>query len=245
MTSRVKKSDIRVTTDEWRRLGKDDPLFAVAAHEDRRGSWEPDDFYQLGKDDWEDFSRFWRDYQPELGGSVIEVGCGAGRMTKQLLHDFDRVIGLDVSSEMIALAAQAAPTAEFHVVDGIHVPVPDGSVDAVFTCHVLQHLENLDVIAAYLTNLRRALRPGGTIMAHLLLAEEQRGVARKGWSELKLRAIRLRRANVGAYSRVRSYRPDEVRTAMESTGFRDVEMREFRVRSNDSVHAFWFGATEL
>jgi ubiquinone/menaquinone biosynthesis C-methylase UbiE len=47
---------------------------------------------------------------------------------------------------------------ELRQVSDAEIPLPDGSVDAVFTCHVLQHLEGLDVVSAYLREVRRVLR---------------------------------------------------------------------------------------
>lgn len=216
-------------------------MFAVAAHDGKRGAWQPDDFYHLGASDWEDFSARWSDYAGDLSGTVVEIGSGAGRITKHLAQTFDRVVGLDVSPDMLALAEGAAPGAEFHVVDGTDIPLPDTTVDAVFTCHVLQHLENLDVVTDYLTEMQRVLRPGGTVMVHFLLAGEPRPLPRRVWGEAKLRVVRARGLNRGAYSRVRRYRPDEVRGAMTRAGFRDVELREFAVRSDGTPHAFWFG----
>lgn len=236
----MSKTTARTTTKEWLRLGKDDPLFAVAAHPERRGEWDLDDFYALGESDWADFAKHWRQYQPDLGGRCLEIGSGAGRITKQLTGPFEEVHGLDVSPDMMQLAAVAAPFAKFHLVDDTRIPLENASVDAVFTCHLLQHLENLREVADYLADAHRVLRPGGTMMAHLLLSEARLLMPRRVWAECKLRLTRARRDNRGAYSRVCRYRPDQVRRMLEGVGFADVEMREFRVRSNGSTHPFWF-----
>jgi ubiquinone/menaquinone biosynthesis C-methylase UbiE len=241
----MSKLTARTTTKEWRRLGKDDPLFAVAAHPDRSKAWDLDGFYVLGETDWADFARHWRQYQPDLGGRCLEIGSGAGRVTKQLIGLFNEVHGIDVSPEMLNLAAVAAPSATFHLVEDTRVPLEDASVDAVFTCHVLQHLEEQSEVADYLAEAHRVLSPGGTLMAHLLLTEVPLPLPRRAWAEGKLRLTRVRRANRGAYSRVCRYRPDQVRGMLEGVGFADVEMREFRVASNGSTHPFWFARRAL
>src|SRR5664279_293528 len=110
------------TTDEWRRLGQDDPLYAVAAHEGARGAWDDEAFYGLGRQDWSDFEARWRQYEPSLGGTAVEIGCGAGRITHRMTDVFDRVVGLDVSPEMIERAKKVAPTAEFRNVNDTRVP---------------------------------------------------------------------------------------------------------------------------
>lgn len=228
------------TTEEWRRLGKDDPFFAVSAHEGKRGKWDRGEFYALGRSDWRDFAGHWRSYQSKLGGVVVEIGSGAGRITQCLVQDFDRVVGLDVSPDMIRLAQEAAPGADLRLVDGTQIPLGDGEADAVFTCHVLQHLESLGDVASYLSESRRVLRAGGTAMVHLLLDEGRPSWLHRAWAEVKLRAVRAMRANRGAYSRVRRYRADQIRSVLEGAGFTDVELHEFRVMSNGSAHSFWF-----
>jgi ubiquinone/menaquinone biosynthesis C-methylase UbiE len=109
---------------------------------------------------------------------------------------------------------------------------------------VLQHLENLDAVASYFGEAARVLKPGGTMMAHLLIAEDQLPLLRRATREVRLRYTRARGANRGAYSRVRRYRPREVRHVMEAAGFGNVELREFRVSSNSDPHAFWIGTAD-
>ena len=230
------------TTREWRRLAEDDPLFAVAAWPDKSGRrWTAEDFYGVGESDWSDFRAHWEDYVgTALGGTCLEVGCGAGRVTRALTETFSKVIAVDVSERMLDLA-RAACDAEFYLVDDTRLPFADESVDAVFTCHVLQHLEDTGAVRESVYELHRVLRPGGTAMAHLLLEEAPESALRKIRAEVRLRVVRGLHANRGAYSRVRRYRPVEVRTVFEGAGFADVELREFRVRSNYGVHPFWFG----
>jgi len=229
------------TTREWRTLAEDDPLYAIAAWPGKeRGGWTRDEFYATGLQEWADFQRRWARYA-SLSGSCLEIGCGAGRITNGLARTFDRVIGLDVSERMLGLAREQVPSADYKLVDSTQIPIDDGDVDAVFTCHVLQHLETADDVTDYLREAHRVLRPGGTIMAHLLLAGAPRPRVRRLLSEARLRAARARNANRGAYARVNRYRPDEVRAILEAVGFIDVEMCEFRLlEGKSSAHSFWF-----
>jgi len=75
--------------------------------------------------------------------SVLEVGCGPGG---NLLHvaraGAMRVVGADVSTGMLSLAAQNVrdcPTVELLQTDGCSLGLPDKSVDLTFTVTVLQH----------------------------------------------------------------------------------------------------------
>ncbi|HMC71980.1 MAG TPA: class I SAM-dependent methyltransferase, partial [Mycobacteriales bacterium] len=118
---------------------------------EKKGKWTEDEFYASGRSDWTDFLSHWRHYEPAVGGALLEIGCGAGRLSHVLAEDFATVDSLDVSEDMIARARAHSPAnARFHQVDGSVVPLPDRSVDAVFTVHVLQHLENADAVHAYL-----------------------------------------------------------------------------------------------
>jgi ubiquinone/menaquinone biosynthesis C-methylase UbiE len=228
------------STREWRVRAEQDPWYAAAAHpgkEDR--AWQADEFYALGRSNWEDFERHWRQYEPDLGGTVLEIGCGPGRVTKTLMERFDRVIALDVSARMIQLARKVAE-AEYHVVDDTRMPVADRSVDAIFTCHVLQHFESKDQVKESLNESHRVLREGGTIMVHLLLKGADDQHERSSLATLKT-ALGLRLWRGRGYTLIRRYHGDEVRAMLEAAGFRDVEMREFRVRPNGGPHVFWLG----
>jgi ubiquinone/menaquinone biosynthesis C-methylase UbiE len=229
------------TTLEWRQLARIDPLYVVATWPDRVGSWTPEEFYEVGRSDWEDFERHWRHAWPELSGTCLEIGCGAGRITQALAKSFERVIAIDVSEEMIALARVASPdNVEFQLVDATTVPLRDGSVDAVFTCHVLQHLESLEYVDRYLAEAHRVLRPGGAAMIQLgLLAEGMRWHGRAR-AEIRLRLNRrFRRLRPNLDFRVRQYRWDQITAVLERVGFTAIEMRVFEVRSNGQRQAFW------
>jgi ubiquinone/menaquinone biosynthesis C-methylase UbiE len=161
--------------------------------------------------------------------------------TQTLTRSFERVIAIDVSEEMLALARAAVPdNVEFQLVDATSVPLQDNSVDAVFTPHVLQHLESLVHVERYLAEAHRVLRPGGALMVQLgMLAQGMRwhGRARV---ELRLRVNRrLRRVRPSLDFRVRLYLWDEVTALLERLGFTVIEVRVFDVRSNGQRQPFW------
>lgn len=232
------------STDAWRARADDDPWFAVASHTGKEGrGWDRDEFYALGASDWADFLAQWRGYA-DPRGTCLEIGSGAGRMTKPLATYFDHVIGTDVSDTMIALAREAVPNAEFLVVEGTELPLKDDSFDAGFSAHVLQHFEAASDVTALLREMRRVVRPGGTVMVHMLL----RGVAEDGWTwwlrRTKQDVIRRLTRNSAPKTVARRYTPHEVRAMFDEAGFAAVELREFRVSSNNDPHPFWFGRVD-
>jgi ubiquinone/menaquinone biosynthesis C-methylase UbiE len=241
--NRLAESVVMRSTEEWRARARRDPLHAVAAHPGTEGNrWDKEEFYALGRSDWADFRTQWEQYAEPLSGTCVEIGCGAGRITHALCLDFDKVIGLDVSEDMIDLARQVA-NAEYHVVEDASIPLSNGSADAVFTCHVLQHFESLGDVVSALRESHRVLRDGGTIMAHLLVVQSSRSrfrsVIREGRYQL---AVRMHGGQ--GITVARRYHTKAVRDMFEAAGFKDVQMREFRVTSNGDPHAFWFGRHE-
>ena len=160
------------TNEEWVRWGEHDPMWGVASWSGReRGGeqpWTASDFYVAGRREWQDYHAMWRRFGMPAGGSVLEVGCGAGRMTACLTAVFDEVHALDVSPGMIELATRqvTAPNIRWLLYHGSRFPLNEASVDAVFTCHVLQHLPSVEAIFGCLEEMHRVVRPGGSVLAH-------------------------------------------------------------------------------
>ena len=101
------------------------------------------------------------------GMSLLDIGCGPGTITIDLarLVAPGQVIGLDASSDVVSRARQDAagcglPALRFEVGDLFALDYDDASFDVVHAHQVLQHLD--DPVAA-LVELRRVLRPGGTL----------------------------------------------------------------------------------
>lgn len=103
---------------------------------------------------------------PDTGSwSMVEIGCGLGRMTQRFAERFGRVYAVDVSPEMLGRAkAQWAHLAnvEFVLGHGNDFPgVADRSVDFVFSFIVLQHVPEPQIVKDYLRETARVLKPGG------------------------------------------------------------------------------------
>ena len=239
---------------EWKQWGKDDPLWGVSswANKQKGGAspWTEEEFYLLGESDWRDCLDHWLQYGVNTE-SCLEIGCGAGRITRQLATSFDKVWAVDVSEEMIGCAkrAIAGNNVEFSVIDGLHLPQGDNSVQAVFSTHVLQHLDNVEIGFAYFRELYRVLGAGGAMMVHLPLYEfpgNSRGV---GAVMQALYSVSLRLSDMRAGMRrrmgVKTMRgtPYPIRALSEylaALGFRNVEFRIFALKSNADAHPFVF-----
>jgi len=236
---------------EWIQWGKDDPLWGVATWADKQkggaSPWTEPEFYGAGQSDWEDFLPHWRQYGVSRE-TCLEAGCGAGRITKPLSTWFRRVQAVDVSPEMIDCARKAVGgNVEFSVIDGIHLPQPDGSVQAVFSTHVLQHLDSVEIGFAYLREFYRVLEAGGSMMVHLPLYE----LPAEGRVDLVLRPIhgvfrqllhlraQLKRSAGVKIMRGTRYPIRALNAFLVRAGFEDIEFRFFAVkRDRMDLHPF-------
>jgi SAM-dependent methyltransferase len=96
---------------------------------------------------------------------VLEIGCGAGRVTRALAGLFGEVHAVDVSGEMIAQARHALsghPNAHLYQNNGMDLTViPAGlEFDFAFSAIVFQHIPSREVIESYVREVHRLLRPG-------------------------------------------------------------------------------------
>jgi ubiquinone/menaquinone biosynthesis C-methylase UbiE len=94
------------------------------------------------------------------GLDVLEAGCGTGLLLAQTARVARTAVGLDLSRSMLGLAQHRS----LAVVQGslTALPLPDRSVDLVYSMKVLAHVPP---IREALAELARVVRPGG----HLLL----------------------------------------------------------------------------
>jgi SAM-dependent methyltransferase len=99
-------------------------------------------------------------------GVAVDVACGTGRHTTYLASLGHTVIGTDTSPEMLAVAREKLPAAEFHEADLHDVPLADDSADLVLCALALTHVPDLE---RALTEFVRVLRPNG----HLVLSDSR------------------------------------------------------------------------
>jgi ubiquinone/menaquinone biosynthesis C-methylase UbiE len=95
---------------------------------------------------------------------VLEIGCGAGRVTRALAKLFGEVHAVDVSGEMVRLAALALreyPKAFVYQNNGQDLAViPNLEFDFAFSSIVFQHIPSREIIENYVREVHRLLRPG-------------------------------------------------------------------------------------
>jgi demethylmenaquinone methyltransferase / 2-methoxy-6-polyprenyl-1,4-benzoquinol methylase len=111
--------------------------------------------------------------------TVLDVATGTGTVALELIREKGcRVVGLDQSAEMLAVARERVPPpVELVHGDADDLPFPDASFDALTFTYLLRYVDDP---AATVTELARVVKPGGTI-AGLEFGLPGDTVARRAW----------------------------------------------------------------
>jgi SAM-dependent methyltransferase len=96
-------------------------------------------------------------------GQVLELACGPGSWTPELLRHADRLTAVDASPEMLAIAAQKARDDRVRFVQAnLFTWEPDRRYDVVFFGVWLSHVP-LERFETFWSLVDRALKPGGRV----------------------------------------------------------------------------------
>jgi len=103
---------------------------------------------------------------------ALDVGCGTGRLTRELRRVVPQVTGVDRDEQSITIARSLAPAAGIEYVQGDfrELALEAGSFGLVTAVASLHHMDS----AAAVTRMRDLLHPGGALVIV--------GLARNGWS---------------------------------------------------------------
>ena len=140
----------------WDRLAKENSRYYI--NSDLGRDITEEEFIESGENDYQEYIQF--DPLIKQGGIFLEIGCGTGRMTEFIAKDF-RVIATDISGEMIRQAQQRVSGVDFMETDGDIIPLPDNSVDIVFSYLVFQHFKTKEMLVNNFKEVYRVLKRGG------------------------------------------------------------------------------------
>jgi SAM-dependent methyltransferase len=99
---------------------------------------------------------------PPPGRRTLEVGCGEGRVSRDLVERGHRVIGIDTSPTLIRLASDADPRSWYLRADGAALPFADESFDLLVFYNSLMDFDDFE---GSVREAARVLRRGGTMCA--------------------------------------------------------------------------------
>ncbi|MFI6873530.1 class I SAM-dependent methyltransferase [Streptomyces sp. NPDC050400] len=91
---------------------------------------------------------------------VLDAACGTGRLAALAAGSGHRVVGVDSSPDMLAMARERVPEGDFRRGDLHALPVDDASADLVTCSLALTHVPELGPVLA---EFGRVLRPGGLL----------------------------------------------------------------------------------
>lgn len=94
--------------------------------------------------------------------AIADIGAGTGYFTLRFARHVKKVYAVDIDPGLLEMTKKNAPANVETVLASPDDPkLPERSVDTVFFCDVLHHIDNR---TAYLGKLKRALKPGGRVV---------------------------------------------------------------------------------
>jgi SAM-dependent methyltransferase len=97
---------------------------------------------------------------PPPGRLTLDIGCGEGRLSRDLEALAHTVVALDSSPSMVEAARQAGPTIETLLGDAAELPFPDAYADLVVA---FMSLQDIDDAEGAIREAARVLEPGGRL----------------------------------------------------------------------------------
>ena len=163
-------------------------------------------------------------------GELIQLGCGTGLFTKVLAENASHVMATDLSDEMLAVARTQLKDWQNVAVekaDCEKTDFSDGQFDSVFMANLVHVIENPSIA---LQESYRILKDGG-----LLLIVDYTGYGMKWFELMKLGIRAMRKWRKPAPHAKGNLSPDELRSLVESAGFKVEEVQLM----GDRIKAFY------
>ncbi len=142
---------------------------------------------------------------PGRACSVLDAGCGTGILAVHMADHVDRIVGMDISRAMLAVAERRRADSrktnvEFVAGDLQSIPFGDASFDCVISSAALYNTR----LPVSLPELRRVLKPGGRILIADLVQRRPWLDRRPAWAVLRaLAAAPGHAANLGVRTMLR------------------------------------------
>jgi len=150
----------------WSQIGAEGGLTLLDQHVGPEADWQR--AVQTGAADWQRAQRLTG--IPTSGHlSLLEIGCGAGRMTGVLAAQYGAVVALDVSESYLRCARRHCPAGHvmFRAIEGDDLrAAADRQYDVAFSYEVFHYLAPR-LLGRYFDEVHRLLRPGGQFVFEL------------------------------------------------------------------------------
>jgi ubiquinone/menaquinone biosynthesis C-methylase UbiE len=118
--------------------------------------------YELGRPRWPEelIDRVAGELELGSDATVLDLGAGTGKLTRDLMPRFGRVIAVEPDDAMRAVLEEGVPEAESLAGSAEAIPLPDASVDAVFTAEAFHWYASDESVG----EIVRVLRPRGGLV---------------------------------------------------------------------------------
>ena len=140
-------SGLEASRQFWDEKARENPYWYVSS----AGPYEGRNLAEF----WASGPKIWNDlksasgYLPTPSDTVVEIGCGVGRLTRAIAPEVGKVFAFDLSAEMLTIARSSveAANASFHRAETPALAeIADSSANAFVAYCVFQHLPDLDVL---------------------------------------------------------------------------------------------------
>jgi len=101
------------------------------------------------------------------GDKILDVGCGNGilyNLFSNEKNDNIEYFGVDISENLINIAKQKYPKANFQTIDFLKLPFPDNYFDKVYCLATLHHIPSEKYRLTFLKEIHRILKPNGILI---------------------------------------------------------------------------------
>lgn len=100
------------------------------------------------------------DLLPPPGRRTVDIGCGEGRLTRELNQRGHQVIGIESSPSLVAAARASAPSMDIRLADAAALPLDNASADLAVA---FMSLHDIDAMPAAIREIARILEPAGKL----------------------------------------------------------------------------------
>jgi 2-polyprenyl-3-methyl-5-hydroxy-6-metoxy-1,4-benzoquinol methylase len=164
---------------------------------------------------------------PPPRGLTLDVGCGEGRLSRELAGRGYDVVGFDASETLVGEARSMHPEGRYEVARIDELPVADGAAQLAVCVNVLPHVHDLQSAAR---ELARTLAPSGQLLVGTIHPVAQAGTYDEETGELRVRGYfdrDLHPVPLGEYEVHHRHRTieDQLRTFL-GAGFALTDLRE-------------------
>jgi len=121
------------------------------------------------------------------GSTVLEIGCGLGRLVIPASYYFSQCFGMDISEEVISKAQERVDKLKRSNIkllpcDGQNIPLEDKSVNLVYSFLVFMHIPSKKMVSHYIKEIYRVLKPEG--IARIQVRKSQSWLKSQNYSHI-------------------------------------------------------------